>query len=81
MPTLFQIFGLRFYFYSLEHTPIHVHVQKEDSEAKIEVSPDMKVIYNHGLKPQDLKRAVAVAELYRDEIISKWEEYHGDDDE
>ena len=26
MPTLFELFGMRFFFYSLEHLPIHVHV-------------------------------------------------------
>ena len=27
MPTIFEIFGLRFYFYSDEHLPIHVHIE------------------------------------------------------
>ncbi|MCR5454264.1 MAG: DUF4160 domain-containing protein [Bacteroidales bacterium] len=26
MPTIMYLFGLRFYFYSDEHLPIHVHV-------------------------------------------------------
>ena len=29
MPTLFELFGMRFFFYSLEHLPIHVHVENE----------------------------------------------------
>lgn len=37
MPTLFTIFGLRFYFYSEEHFPIHVHVRNSDGRAKIQV--------------------------------------------
>lgn len=35
MPTIFEIFGLRFFFYSDDHTPIHVHVVKGDDDAKI----------------------------------------------
>lgn len=30
MPTLLYIFGLRFYFYSNEHEPMHIHVQSSD---------------------------------------------------
>ena len=34
MPTLLTIFGLRFFFYSDEHAPIHVHVENSDGRAK-----------------------------------------------
>lgn len=27
MPEILRIFGMRFYFYSREHEPIHVHVK------------------------------------------------------
>lgn len=30
MPTILLAFGLRFYFYSEEHMPIHVHVENAD---------------------------------------------------
>ena len=41
MPTLFTIFGLRFYFYSEEHQPTHVHVVDSDGRVKIEVEPEI----------------------------------------
>jgi hypothetical protein len=34
MPTLFSIFGLRFYVYTEEHKPIHIHVRKGKAKAK-----------------------------------------------
>ena len=34
MPALFILFRLRFYFYSKEHLPIHIHVQNADGKAK-----------------------------------------------
>jgi len=37
MPTLFRAFGLRFFFYSNEHLPIHLHVSNADGEAKFNV--------------------------------------------
>lgn len=34
MSTLLTIFGIRFFFYSREHEPIHVHVEHADGKAK-----------------------------------------------
>lgn len=76
MPTLFIIFGLRFYFYSNEHLPIHIHVKNGDGEAKFEVV-DIKLIFNSGLKNKDLRLAEAIIEENREIIIAKWTEYHG----
>ena len=50
MPTLFILFALQFYFYSEEHLPIHIHVQKEDGKAKFNVEPEITLVYNKGLK-------------------------------
>jgi hypothetical protein len=49
MPTLFIIFGLRFYFYSNEHLPIHVHFRNADGEAKFGVEM-VRLVSNKGLK-------------------------------
>lgn len=76
MPTIFEIFGLRFFFFSEDHNPIHVHVVKGDDDAKIEIEPEIKLIYNRGLKKQDVKRALQLAEMYKDEIIAVWNRYH-----
>ena len=76
MPTIFEIFGLRFFFFSDDHAPIHVHVVKGDDDAKIEIEPEIKLVYNHGLKARDLKRAMMLAEMYKDDIIEVWKRYH-----
>lgn len=55
MPTLLRIFGLRFFFYMDEHLPIHVHVEHGGKLAKIELEPEIRVAYNHGLKEGELK--------------------------
>lgn len=74
MPTILYIFGLRFYFYSEEHLPIHIHVQNGDGKAKIDVETCM-VLENRGIKPKDLKRATDAVLLYKEEIINAWNEY------
>lgn len=40
MPEIFRIFGLRFFFYSDEHLPIHVHDKNGAGEAKFEIAND-----------------------------------------
>ena len=37
MPTILQLFGLKFRVYVRDHEPIHVHVISQDGEAKIQV--------------------------------------------
>ncbi|WP_031528626.1 DUF4160 domain-containing protein [Dyadobacter crusticola] len=76
MPTLFIVFGLRFYFYSNEHLPIHVHVKNADGEAKFEVNP-VKLIDNKGIKRKDISLAESLIEENKEIIIAKWKEYHG----
>lgn len=51
MPTLFELFGIRFYFYSEEHLPIHVHIQNGDGRAKVNVYPEIEVVSSNGIKP------------------------------
>ncbi|MCM1040917.1 MAG: DUF4160 domain-containing protein [Bacteroides sp.] len=62
MPTLFELFGMRFFFYSLEHLPVHVHVENGDGRAKIEVET-LEVKENLGIKPKDIKRALQIVTL------------------
>lgn len=76
MPTIFEIFGLRFFFFAEDHAPIHVHVVKGDDDAKIAIEPRIKLVYNHGLKAGDLKRALKLADMYKEDIIETWKKYH-----
>lgn len=75
MPTLLDIFGLKFFFFSEEHPPIHIHIRNADGEAKFEIETKIKLVYNKGLKPKDIKKAKGVITLYQKEFISKWKEY------
>ncbi len=76
MPTLFIVFGLRFFFYSNEHLPIHVHVRNADGEAKFSVE-NVGLLSNRGLKRKDISLALSLIEENKQIIIAKWHEYHG----
>ena len=49
---------------------------KGEDDAKIAMEPEIKLIYNHGLKTKDMNRALKLAEMYRDDIIDVWNKYH-----
>ena len=74
MPTIFELFGFRFYFASFDHEPIHVHVRKGDADAKVYVEPEIKVDYNHGFKSQEMRKILNIIISFQDEIIAKWHE-------
>lgn len=74
MPELFRMFGIRFFFFSNEHLPIHVHIKNADGTAKFEVKP-IKLIENSGIKNKDLNLAESIIEENEDIIIGKWNEY------
>ena len=61
MPELFRMFGLRFFFWSSEHEPVHIHVENADGDAKFEVNP-VRLVYNKGLKNKDLHLAESIIE-------------------
>jgi hypothetical protein len=37
MPTILLKNGYRFFFYSNDHLPIHIHIEKDDKTAKFEI--------------------------------------------
>ena len=72
MPTLLITFGMRFFFYLDEHQPIHVHVDCNGKKAKIALEPSVSLVYNHGLKEQEIKKAIDTCVIYRDDFIAEW---------
>lgn len=75
MPKVFEQDGFRFFFYSNEHPPIHVHVQYAGGEAIFVVEGGVELRESFGLKVRDLRRAQELAEENRALIISKWNEF------
>ena len=71
---LYFLFGLRFFFYSDEHLPMHVHVKNGDGKAKINIET-AEVVENTGIKPADLKKAVDAVKQYKADMIKAWNEY------
>lgn len=78
MPEILRMFGIRFYFYSREHEPIHIHIKNADGKAKYMILPDnIVLIENNGIKQKDLKLAEAVLEENKELAINEWNKYFG----
>ena len=75
MPKIFEKDGYRFFFYSNEHRPIHVHVRYGSGEAVFEVEQSVELRESLGLKMRELARAQELAEAHRQLIIDKWHEH------
>ncbi len=75
MPKIFEKDGYRFFFYSNEHRPIHVHVRYGAGEAVFDVEPRVELRESFGLKINELSRAQALAEEQQQLIVEKWHEH------
>ena len=75
MPTVFLKGGFRFFFYSNDHRPIHVHVRYQSGEAVFEIEDGIFLRESHGLKMKELSKAEELADAHKELIIEKWHEY------
>ncbi|MBP3536593.1 MAG: DUF4160 domain-containing protein [Muribaculaceae bacterium] len=68
------LLGFRFFFWSNEHEPIHVHISKGDAEAKFNLET-MTMVDNYGFKSNELRMIESILEENREIIIERWHEY------
>ena len=72
MPKVFEKDGYRFFFYSNEHRPNHVHVRYGGGEAVFDMEPAVELRESLGLKsPRTLARAKTcgrAARTYHSEV-------------
>jgi hypothetical protein len=77
MPQVFEKDGFRFFFYSNEHLPIHVHVRHGDGEAVFNIEEDVTLRESQNMKVSELSLAQKLAEENRQIIQEKWHEHLG----
>jgi Domain of unknown function (DUF4160) len=81
MPVVFRDGGVRYYFFSNEghpREPIHVHAGRADADAKLWLTPEVRVAASVGFSRRELADLVRAVELRRDDIIRAWHEHFGD---
>jgi len=78
MPVLLRYKGYKFFFFANEGEPpepIHVHIRKGSTRAKIWLQPELKAACSTGVPAQELRELVRIAGRHRDLLIKKWEDF------
>ena len=74
MPTILNVKGFRFFFYSNEHLPIHIHIEKDDKTAKFNLEP-IEIVYTRRFKASEISEMVELVNEHKEFFITKWNEY------
>ncbi len=74
MPTVLIINGYRFFFYSNDHSPVHIHVEKGGGTAKFDLEP-VELIHSKRFKSNEINeiRKIIIENNYL--LKSKWNEF------
>ncbi len=74
MPTVFRYEGYRFFFFSDDHLPRHIHIEKGDSYVRIELS-NLKVTDSYHISPKEIRKLQKLVESKREILRGAWNEY------
>jgi len=74
MPTILKIDGFRFFFFSNEHDPKHIHIEKADAYVRIELNT-LKVTDSYNLNSKDIKKLVELVKQNNEILQGAWDEY------
>lgn len=78
MPVVFRERGFRFHFFSDEgdpREPVHIHVVKNDSDAKLWLYPEVQFAYNRGYDARTQRWIVSVVETRLRDIEEAWHDH------
>jgi Domain of unknown function (DUF4160) len=74
MPTVIHIYGFRFFFYSNEHLPKHIHIEKAEKTAKFNIE-FVELIKSSRFNASELKQIRNLVEENQELLTQKWDEY------
>jgi len=76
MPVVLRIKGYRFYFFSNEgHEPMHIHVEKAESNCKVWLDPVISFEYAYGFSSKEQKEILEIVNKNFENIKKVWDEY------
>ena len=56
---------------------MHIHVLKDNNDAKIWLEPEIMLEYNYGFKPREIKKILVIVKENEEEFKQKYREYIG----
>jgi len=74
VPTVLRKYGYRFFFYSNDHLPIHIHVEKNNKTAKFNLE-SIELIRSIKFNASKIKEIRKLVEDNNELFKNKWNEY------
>jgi len=74
MPTIIIIDGFRFFFYSNEHLPKHIHVEKPEKTAKFNIE-FVELVKSYRFNANELKIIRNLIEKNQELFNQQWDEF------
>ena len=75
MPTVLRIGAYRFFFYAGDRSePSHVHVAKDDAEAKFWLDP-IRLQRSHGFAARELNTIEKHIQDHLEQLLESWNDY------
>ena len=73
--TILREKGYRFFFYTNEHLPIHIHIEKENKTAKFNLEPFIEMVYTRKFNASEISEMRKIIIENKEQLINKWNEY------
>lgn len=77
MPTVLNIYGLKFYFYSNEESRMHIHVAYDGNRLKIWLDT-FEIAENKGFNIKQMNRALKIVRKNEEKFKKAWETFFKD---
>jgi hypothetical protein len=75
MPTVLRSGPFRFFFYAGDGgEPPHVHVERDDCEAKFWLDP-VRLERSHGFSRKEINRVRRLVEAHQQQLLESWHEF------
>jgi hypothetical protein len=75
MPTVLRVGPFRFFFYAGDGgEPPHVHVERDDCEAKFWLDP-VRLERSRGFSRKEINRIRELIEEHRQQLLESWDEF------
>ena len=75
MPTVLRVGPFRFFFYAGDgDEPSHVHVERDDGEAKFWLDP-IRLERSRGLRRNDVSRIRELIEEHAESLLETWNDF------
>jgi hypothetical protein len=74
VPTILRHNGYRFFFYSNDHLPIHIHIEKGEKTAKFNIEQQV-LVNSYRFSPSEIREMRILVEQNKQTFIDKWNEY------